>query len=61
MTSVGAVIVERIGRTSIRNIASSVAQAIPGLALIRSIVTSGRTGETDCIAHLSVAPVAGRV
>ena len=42
MTRVGTVIVGRIGRTSIRNVASSVARAIPGLAHIRSNIPSWR-------------------
>ena len=42
MTRVGTVIVGRIGRTSIRNAASSDARAIPGLAHIRSNMASWR-------------------
>ena len=42
MTRVGTVIVGRIGRTSIRNAASSAARAIPGLALMRSNIASWR-------------------
>ena len=47
MTRVGAVIVGRIGRTSIRNDASSDARAIPGLALMRSNMASWRIDRTD--------------
>ena len=47
MTRVGAVIVGRIGRTSIRNAASIVARAIPGLALMRSNIASWRIDRTD--------------
>ncbi len=47
MTSVGAVIVGRIGRTSIRMFASTVARAIPGLALMRSNMASWRIDRTD--------------
>ena len=47
MTRVGAVIVGRIGRTSIRNAASSVARAIPGLAHMRSNIASWRIDRTD--------------
>ena len=57
MTRVGAVIVGRIGRTSIRNPASSVARAIPGLALIRSNIASWRIDRTDGKAMLSAAPL----
>ena len=39
-TRVGTPIVGRIGRTSIENPASSVARAIPGLALMRSNIPS---------------------
>ena len=57
MTRVGAVIVGRIGRTSIRNAASSVARAIPGLALMRSNIASWRIDRTDGTAMLSAAPL----
>ena len=57
MTRVGAVIVGRIGRTSIRNTASSVARAIPGLALMRSNIASWRIDRTDGSRPLSAAPL----
>ena len=57
MTRVGAVMVGRIGRTSIRNIASIVARAIPGLALMRSNMASWRIDRTDGSRHLSAAPL----
>ena len=57
MTRVGAVIVGRIGRTSIRNAASSVARAIPGLALMRSNIASWRIDRTDGSRPLSAAPL----
>ena len=56
MTRVGAVIVGRIGRTSIRNAASIVARAIPGLALMRSNIASWRVDRTDGKRFLSAAP-----
>ncbi len=58
MTRVGAVIVGRIGRTSIRNAASSDARAIPGLALMRSNMASWRNRpDTDGRLMLSAAPL----
>ena len=54
---VGAVIVGRIGRTSIRNAASAVARAIPGLALMRSNIASCRIDRTDGNRPLSAAPL----
>ena len=57
MTSVGALIVGRIGRTSIWNAASSVARAIPGLALMRSNIASWRIDRTDGAKPLSAAPL----
>ena len=57
MTRVGAVIVGRIGRTSIRNVDSSVARAMPGLALMRSNMASWRIDRTDGSRPLSAAPL----
>src|SRR6476646_4109621 len=57
ITRVGTLIVGRIDRTSIRNIASSVARAIPGLALMRSNVPNWRVDRTDGISDLSAAPL----
>ena len=58
MTRVGTVIVGRIGRTSIRNAASSVARAIPGLAHIRSNIPSWRIdARADGPPMLSAAPL----
>ena len=56
-TSVGTVIVGRIGLTSIRNDASSVTRAIPGLAHMRSNIPSWRIGRTDEMTHLSASPL----
>ena len=50
-------IVGRIGRTSIRNSASTVARAIPGLALMRSNIPSWRIDRNDGIKALSTAPL----
>ena len=50
-------IVGRIGRTSIRNADSSVARAIPGLALMRSNIPSWHIDRTDGRKHLSAAPL----
>ncbi len=47
-TRVGVVIVGRMGRTSVRNTASSVARAIPGLALMRSTIPSWRIDAHRC-------------
>jgi hypothetical protein len=47
MTRVGTVIVGRIGRTSIRDAASSVARTIPGLAHIRSNIAHRRIDWSD--------------
>ena len=49
--------VGRIGRTSIRNPASNVALAIPGLALMRSNIPSWRIDRTDGRGPLSAAPL----
>jgi hypothetical protein len=57
MTRVGAVIVGRIGRTSIRNPASNDAHAIPGLALIRSAIPSWRIDRIDGEAMLAATPL----
>ena len=57
MTRVGALIVGRIGRTSIRNIASSAARAIPGLALMRSTIASWRIDRTDGSRALHASPL----
>ena len=57
IASIGAASVGRIGRTSIRNAASSVARAIPGLALIRSNIPSWRIDRTDGSRPLSAAPL----
>ena len=57
MTRVGAVIVGKIGRTSIRNAASSDARAIPGLALMRSNIASWRIDRTDGALMLTAAPL----
>jgi hypothetical protein len=55
---VGTVIVGRIGRTSIRNIASNDARAIPGLAHIRSNIASWRiVARPDGALMLDAAPV----
>jgi len=54
---VGTVIVGRIGRMSIWNAASSVARAIPGLALMRSNMPSGRVDRINGMKHLSAAPL----
>ena len=50
-------IVGRIGRTSIRNAASIVARAIPGLVHIRSNIASWRSDRTDGSKSLVAAPV----
>jgi hypothetical protein len=61
MTRVGTVIVGRIGRTSIRNAASSDARAIPGLAHMRSNMASWRNRPADDGAlMLNVAPLPHR-
>src|SRR6476619_1575940 len=57
MTRLGAVIVGRIGRTSIRNAASIVARAIPGLVHTRSNIASWRSDRTDGSKSLVAAPV----
>ena len=57
MTKVGTVIVGRIGRKFIRKTASSVARAIPGLALIRSNMPSWRIDGTDGTRAFSAAPL----
>jgi len=57
---VGTVIVGRIGRTSIRNAASSDARAIPGLAHMRSNMASWRIDRTDGVVMLAAAPLPHR-
>ena len=57
MTSVGEVIVGKIGRTSIRIADASVASAIPGLAHMRSNMASWRVDRTDGSRHLRAAPL----
>ena len=54
---VGAVIVGRIGRMSIRKFASNAARTIPGLAHMRSNVAIWRTERFDGDIHLTVAPL----
>ena len=48
--------VDRIGRTSMPNDASTVARAIPGLAHIRSIIPSWRIDRTEGTRHLTALP-----
>ena len=58
MTRVGALIVGRIGRTSIRNAVSNDARAIPGLAHMRSSMASqGNRPDADGAVMLNVAPL----
>jgi hypothetical protein len=55
--SVGTVIVGRIGLTSVRNPASSVARAIPELAHMRSNIPSWRIDRADEMTYLSASPL----
>jgi hypothetical protein len=57
MTNVGAVMVGRIGRTSIRKRASNATRAIPGLALMRSTIASRRIDRTDGSRALPASPL----